>query len=254
MIASGFSWFHLIPPVGHDTLVPGLDHGTYLLFTTWFVCLLLIGFALVARSQLQAATSRAGIEKYYADSRFSARTIAELIGENWMSLLQGTMGHADAKRFFPLTATLFTYILACNLMALIPGMQPPTDNVNTNVGMAVMVFLVFNYVGLSRDARGYLGHMWGPVPLLGLLLFPIELISLCLRPMTLTLRLFGNIFGDHTVFGVISGFPPYIGVPSVFLGLAVGVSFIQAFVFALLSSMYIGLAMPHHEHADDHHH
>jgi F-type H+-transporting ATPase subunit a len=252
MIASGFSWFHLIPFVGHDTFLPEGHHGTFLLMTTWCVCFGLIGFELLARSQIQAAEARQGIEKYYADPRLSMRTIAELLAEGWMSLMSETLGKVEAKRFFPLVATLFIYILCCNLLGLIPGFQPPTDNVSTNVGMALIVFAVFNYVGLSRDAKGYLGHMWGPVPILGLLLFPIEMISLFLRPMTLSLRLFGNIFGDHTVFNVISGFPPYIGVPSIFLGLAVGVSFIQAFVFALLATIYIGLAMPHHEHADHH--
>jgi F-type H+-transporting ATPase subunit a len=254
MIASGFSWFHLIPPVGHDTLIPGVGHGTYLIATTWMVCFGLIAFAFIARGQIEKAAARPGIEKYYADSRLSARTIAELIAENWMSLMSDTLGKVEAKRFFPLIATLFIYILCNNLLALVPGFQPPTDNVNANVGMAVIVFLVFNYIGLTRDAKGYLGHMWGPVWWLGFLLFPIELISLFLRPMTLTLRLFGNIFGDHTVFNVISGFPPYIATPSIFLGIAIGVSFIQAFVFSLLTTIYIGLAIPHHDHADEHHH
>jgi F-type H+-transporting ATPase subunit a len=90
--------------------------------------------------------------------------------------------------------------------------------------------------------------------LIGPLLFSIELIGLFIRPVTLSLRLTGNIFGDHTVFGIMSDLVP-IGVPVIFLGLGSFVAFMQAFVFSLLSTIYIGLSLPHHEHAhagDDH--
>jgi F-type H+-transporting ATPase subunit a len=108
--------------------------------------------------------------------------------------------------------------------------------------------LVFNAVGLSRDPVGYIKHLWGPVWWLGFLLFPIELISLCVRPVALGIRLTANIFGDHQVFVIFSSLVPLV-VPAALLTLAILVSTIQAFIFSLLTTIYIGLSVPH---SDDH--
>lgn len=153
----------------------------------------------------------------------------------------------EVKTFFPFVGALFVYIFVSNLLGLIPGLLPPTDNVNNNVGMAFGVFLLFNFVGLSRDPVGYIKHLWGPVWWLGVLMFPIELISLLFRPVSLTLRLTGNLFGDHLVFNIMSGLAPAL-VPVAFLLLGSIVAVMQAFVFALLTSIYISLSLPHHEH------
>jgi len=247
LIAGGFSWFHLIPSVSENTLLGPIHHHTYQFVGAWFACGVLIVASLVARMGLERARSRDGIERYVADESLSPRNVAEL----FMGGIKGMMGDVldgkDTRLFFPLIGTLFAYIAVCNLMALVPGMQPPTDNINTNLGMAITVFLVFNIVGLSRDAVGYVKHLFGPVLWIGWLIFPIEVVGLLVRPASLTLRLTGNIFGDHTVFNIMSDLVPVV-VPMAFLLLATLVSFIQAFVFSLLTAIYIALALPHSDH------
>lgn len=256
-LASGFTWFHLIPAIGHDTLLApmGVHDGTWAVVTAWMVCGLLVVGALIARMSLQSASSRPGLERWFADSTLSPRNLAEVVVGGLLGLMSDVLGKHEAPRFFPLIGAMFLYIFTCNILGIFPGLMPPTENINANVGMALVVFLVFNGVGLLRDPKGYLGHMWGPVLLIGPLLFSIELIGLFIRPVTLSLRLTGNIFGDHTVFGIMSDLVPVV-VPTIFLGLGSFVAFMQAFVFSLLSTIYIGLSLPHHEHAhadDDHH-
>ena len=255
-VASGFTWFHLIPAIGHDELLSplGIHDGTWAVVTAWMVCGLLIAGALVARMGLASAASRPGLERWFPDDRLTARNLAEVVVSSLLGLVSDVVGKKEAATFFPLIGGLFLYIFTCNILGVFPGLMPPTENINANVGMSLVVFVVFNAVGLLRDPKGYLGHMWGPVFLIGPLLFSIELIGLFIRPVTLSLRLTGNIFGDHTVFGIMSDLVP-IGVPVIFLGLGSFVAFMQAFVFSLLSTIYIGLSLPHHEHAhadDDH--
>ena len=111
--------------------------------------------------------------------------------------------------------------------------------------------LTYWYVGLTRDAKGFVGHMLGPVGWLAPLILLIELIGLVIvRPASLAIRLSGNMFGDHTVFGIMSDLT-YIFIPCIFLALAMLVSLIQAGVFSLLSAIYISLSLPHGDH--DHH-
>jgi F-type H+-transporting ATPase subunit a len=270
IFASSFTWFHLIPGVEEEALLHALGieaHGTYVLRSAWLVCGMVLLFAWRARAGLERARARQGMEAYMADSTINARTLAEVYGEAIRGLLTEVFpDRRDLKLFFPFIASLFLYIWICNLLSVIPGMAPPTDDINANVGMAIIVFLLFNYVGFTRDAVSYLKHMWGPMLATGFLLFPIEVISLFIRPLSLTLRLTGNMFGDHTVFSVMSNLLPSIAegsngvvqaiawllpVPLPFLALALLVSTIQALVFSLLSAIYVGSSIPHGDH-DDH--
>ena len=257
MFASGFSWAHLImPALGLDSVLEaaGLATDTHIVYHAWLAAFALIVFSVVARMGLEKAKKRQGIEKYFADEKFSALTLAEVLADGWLGLMRDLLSRADAKLFFPLVAGLFTYIFTNNIMSVIPGFLPATDNANTNIGMAVIVFVVFNFVGLKRDAVGYIKHMMGPVLLLAAPLLVLESFSLMVRMGTLTLRLTGNMFGDHTVFNVMSslvGSLWFIPVPIPFLGLAIFVSFMQAFVFSLLTAVYIAGAVPHHD--DEHH-
>jgi F-type H+-transporting ATPase subunit a len=110
------------------------------------------------------------------------------------------------------------------------------------------VFLYYNVVGIkTQGLKNYLGHMTGPILWLAPLIFVIELISHLVRPMSLSLRLFGNINGDHVVLGIFSDLVPLV-LPVIFMALGIFVSVIQAFVFTLLSTIYIGLATAHEEH------
>lgn len=251
MIASGFSWFHVLPAVDHDRLLAALGvHGhTYVYLHAWLACAILCGLAFLARGQLEAVKSRQDLSKWYADESFTARNIFELVIGGIRYFMDDLLDKADVRTYLPLIGALFLYIFTCNIMGIFPGFLPPTDYVNTNVGMALVSFCVFMYVGLSRDAVGFIKHLWGPVFIMGFLLFPIEVISLIVRPTALVLRLTGNMFGDHLVFAIMSDLVP-VFVPVVFLGLATLVSTIQAFVFSLLSVIYIYLSLPHHD--DEH--
>lgn len=254
MIASGFSWWNVIPAFDEDAVVSFL--GTYdynlsiVTASAWMACFFVIAFAVVGRMSLNAALAKQGMDRFEADEGLSPRTLVELMGSFIRNLMADCMPKHEVKHYSAYIATLFLYILFCNLQGLVPGLLPPTDNINANVGMALASFLVFMWVGLSRDAAGFIKHLMGPLLPLAILMFPLESLSLLLRPLTLSLRLTGNMFGDHMVFTIMSDLS-YVGVPALLLGLATFVSFMQAFVFSLLSAVYIGLSMPHESH--DHH-
>ncbi len=168
----------------------------------------------------------------------------EAFGEAILNLLEGIMGERAIK-FLPLIGTIFIYILFCNVLGLIPGFAPPTDNINTNIPIALTVFVYYNAVGIKEHGFvKYFKHMSGPLIWLAPLMLTIELISHCVRPLSLSVRLFGNMTGDHMVLGIFSQLVPLV-VPVIFFGLGLFVAFIQAFVFSLLSAVYIGLAIEH---------
>lgn len=267
MFASGFSWFRLIPAIDKDTWLHrfGLDHHSldawfttphtvpesYVYVHAWLAAGVLITFAIVARVALDRARARKGIEKYFTSERPTVLALAEVFATGMRGMMGDLLGPKDVKAFFPVVAGLFAYILLCNVQSLLPGFLPPTDNINTNAGMALLVFVLFNAIGLTRDPVGYVKHLAGPALLLMPLLFPIELISLLIRPLSLTVRLTANLFGDHQVFTIVSGLFPPIG--AALLVLAAMVSVVQAYVFSLLSVIYINLSLPHDEPHDEAH-
>jgi F-type H+-transporting ATPase subunit a len=156
------------------------------------------------------------------------------------------MGKKDARAFFWLIGGLFIYVLFGNLVSILPGGLPPTDNFSSNLALGLTVFVVFNVAGLARNGVHYVKHLLGPVWWLAPLMLVVEVIGLCVRPVSLSLRLMGNIYGDHTVFGIMSDLVPVV-IPSIFLGLGIFVSFVQAFVFTLLTCVYVSLAVAHEE-------
>jgi F-type H+-transporting ATPase subunit a len=130
----------------------------------------------------------------------------------------------------------------------VPGFYPPTENINTNLACALVVFVYYNYHGIKEQGiKKYLQHMAGPVIWLMPLIFCIELVSHAVRPVSLSVRLLGNIVGDHMVLGMFSGMVPLF-LPIVFMGLAIFISVMQAFVFTLLSIVYIQMACVSEEH------
>ncbi len=258
MFASGFTWFTLLPGFYEDGVFKALgldvEPGTQVLLAhTLLVSAFLIGLAVVGRMALERQKRKPGLEKYFAEPRLDVRTGLEIYGNGVMGLMGDMLDKKDVERFFPFIASLFLYIFCNNFYGMIPGFVPPTDNVNTNVGMAIGVFLLFNVVGIVRDPIGYFKHLAGPMLAVAPLLFVVEVIGLVFRPVTLSLRLTGNLFGDHTVFTVISELCPPVA-PALILGLGLFVSFMQAFIFSLLTTMYIAMAVPHHDDPGEAHH
>jgi F-type H+-transporting ATPase subunit a len=178
---------------------------------------------------------------------FSFRNMFEILAESLYGFVEGAMGEKNAPRFYPLIGALFTFILFANLFALIPGFTAPTDSLKTNVGLAVMVFLLTHYYGVKEHGLAYFKHFLGPVPALIPLMLPIELISHLVRPISLSLRLMGNMLADHKVVMSFFALVPIL-IPLPFLLLGLLVCFIQALVFSTLSMVYINMAIEHEEH------
>ncbi len=167
-------------------------------------------------------------------------------------------------RHFPVVATFGTLILVSNLMGQFPLFMSPTASVNVTYALGVSSFVYYNYVGISENGLfGHIKHFAGPkLPLLmipiTILIFFIEVISNSIRPFTLGVRLFANMFSDEQVFAQITNLAPpftHFIVPLVLTLLGVFVAFVQAFVFTLLSMIYIGEVShaPHEDHGNEHH-
>ncbi len=127
-------------------------------------------------------------------------------------------------------------------------MTPATDNLNTTLALGIFTFVVYNYYGLKEHGLAYLKHFLGPLLLLAPLMLPIELIGHAVRPLTLGLRLYGNIMADHTVLSVFVGMFEklwFIPVPAIFYGMGIFVASMQAFVFTMLSMIYVSMAIAH---------
>lgn len=150
----------------------------------------------------------------------------------------------NGRKYAKVMGPIAFFILASNLLAFFPGFQPPTSNLNTTVALAVISFLIYNFIGIRaqgiRYTKQFIGDPWIMFPLM----VPIEILSHLSRPVSLSIRLFGNIFAEHTLAGVFFFLLP-IGLPVVFAPLGVFVSFMQTFVFVMLSMIYIAGALEH---------
>ncbi len=268
MFAAGMTWWHILQVQNwgiDEALAPlqeamepiqsaiGLETAStdgwgLMLVPAYAISLVMLGMAFWGRSALNKAKARPGVSQWYVLPGSAILVVCEMVVDFWRSMMGGSLERSDVNGFLPIVAGMFTYIFACNLMGMIPGFLPPTENVNHNWAMSISVFVLFVGVGLSRDAVSFIKHLLGPVLAMAPLIFAIEVIGLVVRPVTLTVRLTGNMFGDHTLFSAMSDLVP-LGVPAVFLALALLVSFIQAFVFSLLTSIYIALSVPHHDEA-----
>ena len=156
----------------------------------------------------------------------------------------------ENRKYFSFTFTIFLFIFTVNLIGLIPGMPAVATTVWINVGMAIFAFIFFNYQGVKEHGFwGYIKHFAGPIMLLAPLIFPLEILSLFLRILTLNLRLYWNITADHLVLHILTSLAKVFAVPVYILGTFVG--FMQAFVFTTLIMIYILLATQHDDgHAE----
>jgi F-type H+-transporting ATPase subunit a len=232
-----FTWFHYIPGVG------SLPHQVSMaLFVLILICALAYaGFKKVATGPREDAL--------VPSSRLTVRNLFELFTEMVLKFLDDIVGHRG-KEFLPLIGTLGFFIFFSNLLGLVPGFLPPTDNLNTTLACALVVFFATHYYGLKTHGIKYLKHFLGPVLWLAPLMLPIEIISHLARVLSLSMRLFGNIMADHMLLALTLASPlilPLLLSPlSLFLG--VFVSLIQTFIFMLLSMIYISLAVEEGEH------
>ena len=198
----------------------GIDAIAY----TWLIIILLAVLSVMATKNIQSIPS--GMQNFM---EVIISGIENMIGE--------TMGE-KGRGYFPLIATLALYILVSNLIGLIPGFYPPTANLNTTAACAVTVFFATHIVGVKEHGFHYLKHFMGPIWWLAPLMFFIEIIGHLSRPLSLSLRLFGNMNGHELVLMIFFALAPFL-VPLPMMLMGVLVSFIQAFVFMLLAMIYI---------------
>lgn len=149
----------------------------------------------------------------------------------------------EGRFFFPFIATVFLYILICNLIGLVPGFFSPTANLNTTLSLASCTFVYTHIIGIKFHGARYIKHFLGPVWWLAPVMLPIEIIGHLARVMSLSIRLFGNIFGKETVLGILFMLAGLYLAPLPILFLGILVSLIQALVFMLLSIIYFAGAM-----------
>lgn len=181
------------------------------------------------------------------EDTLTLRTFFEAFFGFFYNMAKDVMGAANAKRYFPLIGGSAAFIFFSNAIGLVPGFSPPTSSLNVTLGCASLVFIAFNYYGLKENGWGYLAHLAGPKWYLAPLLFPIELISTCIRPVTLSIRLMVNMAVDHLIGSIFLGLVAvFLPIPLSFLALIIVA--VQTLVFCLLTSIYIGLATEKHEH------
>jgi F-type H+-transporting ATPase subunit a len=200
------------------------EHVTY----TWFVMAVLILVAFLASRSISMVPS-------------GVQNLMEAVVTGIEGLIEETMGE-EGKAYFPLIATFALFILVCNLIGLVPGFYPPTANLNTNAALALIVFFLTHVVGFRKHGIGYLKHFMGPIIWLAPLMFIIEIIGHLARPLSLTLRLFGNMYGHEIVLMIFLALVPlFLPIPMMLMGVLI--AFIQTFVFTLLAMIYVAGAL-----------
>ena len=176
--------------------------------------------------------------------RFNVRTLLDMTMDLVVGISKDNLGHSW-KTYSPLLAGIFMYIVVCNLGGLIPGFIPATESLSNNLAMGATVFLVYNIAGLREHGVHYIKQFTGPMMAIAPLMLVIELIGHVFRPVSLSLRLMGNVFADHLLVGIFTANAPYILIPSALMFFGLMVALIQSFVFTVLTSVYISLAVSH---------
>lgn len=223
------------------SLIPFLKNQPPHVSNALIVSIILLVIVFLGYKQIKKAE-----DNIIPDSKFTFRNLVELIVENLSGIVTDSMG-PRGKEFVLIVGTLALFILFNNLAGLVPGFVPATDNVNTTFACSLTVFVMTHYYGFKEHGAKYLKQFVGPMWALAPLMIPIELIGHIARPLSLGLRFFGNITGDHLVTAIFFGLVPLlVPLPVMFLGLFV--SFVQTFVFMLLSMSYFAGAISHEEH------
>ncbi len=220
--------YHWLEHYFHHEVVP--DH----LIMAVFVAILLAGFAIWFRGRISV------------ESPGKLQLVLEAIVSVLQDLLVANIG-AKGRPFLGLVGTLGLYILICNLIGLVPYFSSPTTSLNMTLGCALVAFLYYNYQGIRAQGAGkYFKHFLGPLPVLAPLMLPIEIISHFSRIVSLSLRLFGNIFGEELVIAALGMMVAFlVPVPMMLFGVFGGV--LQAFVFIMLTMVYLGGALASEE-------
>lgn len=221
---------HFFFPDGKEAWIPDSAIMTLLL-----VALMAVLFPMAAR-------------RFNRDKPGGVQNFLELLVSFLRDLVGEAIGGHDAGAYLPLIGTLFIFIAMGNLFGVFFFLQPPTGALSTTVALATVSFVYFNVHGIREHGLGgYLKHFMGPMLLIAPLFFVIEMIGTFARILSLSLRLFMNIFGEHTTTNVFASLVPVV-VPWPMMALGIFTAFLQAYVFALLTAVYVSGAVAHEEH------
>ncbi len=235
---------HNMEALGHTVFGKPVDaHKAEPLLASAFVVLIIAVLGHFTKKSIENHESAV-----IPDDKLSLRTFMEVFIGVFYDTVKDVMGAKKAKRYFPLIGTLALFIFFSNVLGMIPGFSPPTSSWNLTLACSLVVFVAFNAWGIKENGLGYFKHMMGPW-YLSWLIFPIELMSLCIRPVTLSVRLMLNMSVDHLLLSIFLGlFMFLLPIPVMVLGTLVVL--VQTYVFCLLTSIYIALATEHEEHAE----
>jgi F-type H+-transporting ATPase subunit a len=173
------------------------------------------------------------------------QSVAEMIVQMFEGIVTDIVG-PQGRRYLPVIGTVGIFIFGCNLIGLVPGFMSPTSKLNVTVGCALVVFFYYHAQGVKSQGLRYFKHFLGPIPALAPLMIPIEVISHFSRPVSLSMRLFCNIFAEELLILIMASIIPFL-LPLPFMAVAIFTSLIQAYVFVLLSCIYISGAVAHEE-------
>jgi F-type H+-transporting ATPase subunit a len=207
---------------------------------TWLVMALLLVFALAARLALARAA-----DPMVPDDGITLRSFAEVLTEGMAGFIRDLLGSHGLASYVGFFGSLFCFILTANLLGLIPGMEPPTNDTNLTWALAIICFIYYLYQGFAHQGLYYLKSFLGPLWWLSWFMLIIEVVDNLARPFSLGIRLFANMFADHRVLAVFTGLTKLF-VPVIFYALGTLVCVVQAFVFVLLAMIYVVMAT--HEH------
>jgi len=206
---------------------------------TWLVMGIMIVFGLLARSALARAA-----DPVIPDDRVSIRSISEVLVEWFDGFVQSVLDDHHYRTLVPFFGCIFMFILFANFFGLIPGMEPPTGDSDLTFALGTVCFGYYIFKGFQTKGFGYLKSFLGPVLFLAPLMLPIELADNLFRPFSLGIRLYANMFADHTVLSIFTGLTKLI-IPLAFYALGSIVCIIQAIIFVVLSMSYVRLATSH---------
>ena len=218
----------------------GVSKELWPLFASVFALFLLLMLGLFYKGAVEKELKDPELKP---SGKFSLLVLLQTIMDFLFSMTKDQCGEKHSS-FFPFVSCLFLFIFVSNLSGLVPGFPPATENFSLNLVLGAVVFFVYNAAGVREHGVAYLKHFTGPFAILAPMFLVLELVSHCARPLSLSFRLTANIFGDHLLLGVFSGMLPLIApVGLLFFGLLVAC--IQSFVFTMLTTIYISMAISH---------
>jgi F-type H+-transporting ATPase subunit a len=205
----------------------------------WIVMGILIVFGLLARASIARAS-----DPVIPDEGMSLRSVAETVVEWLDSFVHEVTEMHESRAMVPFFGCVFMFILFCNFFGLIPGMEPPTGDSDLTFALGIVCFGYYIYQGFASNGVWYLKSFLGPYLPLAVLMLPIELVDNLVRPFSLGVRLYANMFADHTVLSIFTGLTKLV-VPLAFYALGAIVCVIQAIIFVVLSMSYVRMAASH---------